>query len=1482
MIILPLKTSRRYDLTKPVHEWMDVNVNSFNVNVDGFAAAHSSEHQHHNDNNQYYRADVLHLASLRNVISDAIYSSSCHEKLLLSAEQQGGGGDGGIIITIPSIVKDLKEYHAALLQLEERSKNNNNAAAATQPQLEVLEGVWSRNLFAGTMSSNNSNASGENNNAANVNSLGLTGLGLTYERYCILWNLASIESYLGQREILRSNMNIETTVGTTCTTSSLSSSSSSNNNKEAKTASIQHSTKANKHYSTAAGLIQHLHLASNTNTIHNDSDFSRSTLFNLQQLLLVQGQSCAFDIASRRTPDMHSVLGKLCFGAHDQGYSKIQVSAHDRNHNNAAAHAFVQSQTLAWKARAEYHKARECWASRKYGAALCRFRAARSDLQQALQIIANNNNMSRSSASDSFFEISSSTEREWQLLLCTLEEQLEELSGDNETIYKQDIPSYSQLPDTLKALCMAKPVPPTLWIADTSLCRPLFISMIDASNDPAANNNNNPNNSHQKAAADGEDAAAPPQRKSPPQVQDCNQHRFRKLPPERIPEDFLSPIRAAPQPQSFSSSSAPRIPAAAAADAKSNATTTHHQNDNNNNNNNVPMKAMKRFSKEVMNVFDTCEKAATEGDLAKTRAWLDRHPSSEMAERLGLFRQEQTKMQQRLEHEQEQEQSSSSEADMDSLRDNPTNTNNSNDSSGSGSLLPLSTWRKIQTMQDQSMLHELSMRLWQLRDASEDARTFCKQIDSTLQENVEMDRLFREEHHGSSYNGQDAAEAQQHSQAEYDHYLRLLEDAQQGDTTLLQVLDRMETQSKYKLLRMSRHDIEHLVAPSRRDQERLKETLLREEEEQEQRRRHANNNNAKTQQIRQQQQKHNFKKDPNTHNLINMALRLDVRSLQEHHEALSKGMAVQEELLASLHVFGQDTYLHALQDRLKDCAAPAAHKASTSTTVVTVHVHDLVEEECQSLHSLQTRVCQSFQDQSQRFRDVQQEYKLFVKAEQTLQQQALLLVASSQQQQEEEVDDGKDGTGTTGRSYTHKDPQILIGGGLIHNNKTTTTKDPAMMRYNNIVQSIDEAVEELAEKMDQVKDGEHFYKNIIPRLQELLKTIQDLSTNLAIERCEYEETTMAMAMASGHMGGSRRRRQDSAEIESQMQKDHEAAAQLARDLDEADRRRQEEDARMASELARSLSIGDQGGEDRGGGNGGGNRRSFRNTNTNNAMMDREHQSRSQQQHPQPHRPPDMVDAPSLLTTCSTLGDPLLQAAALDGNNTNSNTNNNNNTAAFLNANPQYGTRPTYMLHNDRLISDVTMPTVFHNNSNSNSNSNINHPHPHSLTGDGNNNNNVVNHNQHANTNSANANMNMARSTNNSYHLDTIMSDDRHIAEAAAMAEASNAEQQQQQQRQQQQIMRQSHSQSEAQSQSYQSSQQRNVSFAGSSLRSGSISGSVPGVYQMSNFDLPVVRVDDALVADLVGMGFEASKAHEALQRHENNMEYALNELLLSS
>lgn len=54
----------------------------------------------------------------------------------------------------------------------------------------------------------------------------------------------------------------------------------------------------------------------------------------------------------------------------------------------------------------------------------------------------------------------------------------------------------------------------------------------------------------------------------------------------------------------------------------------------------------------------------------------------------------------------------------------------------------------------------------------------------------------------------------------------------------------------------------------------------------------------------------------------------------------------------------------------------------------------------------------------------------------------------------------------------------------------------------------------------------------------------------------------------------------------------------------------------------------------------------------------------------------------------------------------------------------------------------------------------------------------------------------------------------------------------------------------------------------------------PGVYAVSHYDSPSVIVDDEKVASLVAMDFDADKVVDALQRYDNNVDQALNHLLM--
>jgi len=53
----------------------------------------------------------------------------------------------------------------------------------------------------------------------------------------------------------------------------------------------------------------------------------------------------------------------------------------------------------------------------------------------------------------------------------------------------------------------------------------------------------------------------------------------------------------------------------------------------------------------------------------------------------------------------------------------------------------------------------------------------------------------------------------------------------------------------------------------------------------------------------------------------------------------------------------------------------------------------------------------------------------------------------------------------------------------------------------------------------------------------------------------------------------------------------------------------------------------------------------------------------------------------------------------------------------------------------------------------------------------------------------------------------------------------------------------------------------------------------PGIFQVSNFTEPIAQVDDAKLAQLVGMDFDPQKSYEALQQFDNDLDRALNSLI---
>eukprot|EP00566_Odontella_aurita_P036380 CAMPEP_0113587808 /NCGR_PEP_ID=MMETSP0015_2-20120614/35125_1 /TAXON_ID=2838 /ORGANISM="Odontella" /LENGTH=1237 /DNA_ID=CAMNT_0000493531 /DNA_START=475 /DNA_END=4185 /DNA_ORIENTATION=- /assembly_acc=CAM_ASM_000160 len=138
-----------------------------------------------------------------------------------------------------------------------------------------------------------------------------------------------------------------------------------------------------------------------------------------------------------------------------------------------------------------------------------------------------------------------------------------------------------------------------------------------------------------------------------------------------------------------------------------------------------------------------------------------------------------------------------------------------------GGGVPPRMWEAIERVQSNDEIDLLKRNLWALKDVADHARSTLTSLVRHLDDDVEADRLFREEN--PSFRGHDAAQVQDPLRGQVRNWEGWLEQARNGDEKLLCVLNEFETEPKYQLLQCTRGQLEQLI-PGRRGDESSADT----------------------------------------------------------------------------------------------------------------------------------------------------------------------------------------------------------------------------------------------------------------------------------------------------------------------------------------------------------------------------------------------------------------------------------------------------------------------------------------------------------------------------------------------------------------------------------------------------------------------------------------------------------------------------------
>ena len=153
-----------------------------------------------------------------------------------------------------------------------------------------------------------------------------------------------------------------------------------------------------------------------------------------------------------------------------------------------------------------------------------------------------------------------------------------------------------------------------------------------------------------------------------------------------------------------------------------------------------------------------------------------------------------------------------------------------------GGGLPIDLWERVETIQRESKVPRLKQELWELGQVANQARTIFFKTEKQLMEDLEMDRLFRENF--PSFDGLDVKEVQKSFRDSLSNYKILLDQSKQGDNVLLRRLgkysilvltcfehtashtaglffvvfqDELDRDPKFKLLQCSKSQLDRLL-----------------------------------------------------------------------------------------------------------------------------------------------------------------------------------------------------------------------------------------------------------------------------------------------------------------------------------------------------------------------------------------------------------------------------------------------------------------------------------------------------------------------------------------------------------------------------------------------------------------------------------------------------------------------------------------------
>jgi hypothetical protein len=126
-----------------------------------------------------------------------------------------------------------------------------------------------------------------------------------------------------------------------------------------------------------------------------------------------------------------------------------------------------------------------------------------------------------------------------------------------------------------------------------------------------------------------------------------------------------------------------------------------------------------------------------------------------------------------------------------------------------GGGIPDDLWERIELVQREQRDDRLKRNLWDLRDLAESARWTYAAVGKQLEEDAQMDSLFREQY--SNFEGHDVGEIQKTFRHTLRNYDNLLTSAEQSDALLMQRCETLEKDPKFRLLKFHKSQLDRLL-----------------------------------------------------------------------------------------------------------------------------------------------------------------------------------------------------------------------------------------------------------------------------------------------------------------------------------------------------------------------------------------------------------------------------------------------------------------------------------------------------------------------------------------------------------------------------------------------------------------------------------------------------------------------------------------------